>query len=105
MLDMQDIANEYEANKALTIGKLAARRGMKAVDVAAILRLQGVTIRRGNAAGLTEEARARGLTVRRENALRRNLEKLMSAYSIDEIDAVLEVLHDKKGNSVGARAE
>jgi len=57
-IDQQAIAAAYLANTNLKIADLAATHELKPADVAAILRLNGVTIRRGNPNGVSEEGRA-----------------------------------------------
>jgi hypothetical protein len=72
-IDQQAVVAAYQSSR-LTVPAVAALYGLKPADVGAILRLNGVAIRKGNVSGvnnLTAEARARGQQVRSAKALDR----------------------------------
>ncbi len=88
-VDQQAIAAAYLANTNLKIADLAATHELKVADVAAILRLNGVAIRRGNPNGVSEEGRAKGRATRQAKALRTTIYKLREVHGKDVIVAIL----------------
>lgn len=88
-IDQQAVVQAYQADR-VTIPALAARFDLKPADVAAILRLNGVAIRKGNVMGannLTPEARAKGQAIRADKALRRTLANLVAKHGRDAVAA------------------
>jgi len=90
MVDVQQLCATYQSDTRLTIPKLAKQFGIRAADAAALLRLQQVTIRRGRADSLTDDARAKGLEVRRDKALQRAVTKLIDKYGAKQILRAME---------------
>lgn len=88
-VDQQAIASTYLANPGLKIADLATANNLKPADVAAILRLNGVTIRRGNPNGVSEEGRLKGQATRSAKALRTTLYKLVETHGKPAIIAIL----------------
>jgi len=91
-VDQQAVVAAY-ASSRLTVPQVAAQFELKPADVAAILRLNGVAIRKGNVSGannLTAEARAKGHAVRAEKALRRTLADLVERHGYTGVANVLE---------------
>jgi hypothetical protein len=90
LVDMDAVAAEYLADKSLTCGSLAARYdGLRAQDVASLLRLKGITLRRGNPNAF-ENSREAALATRRANGLRRRITELCESYGAEVVAKELE---------------
>ena len=89
-IDQTAVATAYLADKTLKIADLATTYGVKPADIAAILRLNGVTIRRGNPNGVSEVGRAKARATRQSKALRTTIYKLVQAHGHDTVMEVLQ---------------
>jgi len=91
-IDQAAVAASYLADKTTKIADLAATYGIKPADVAAILRLNGVAIRRGNPNGVSEEGRLKGQATRSAKALRTTIYKLVETHGKN---AIIEILNEE----------
>ena len=89
MIDVNAFVSEYTSNKTHTLKTISAAYGIKPADAAALLRLHGITIRRGAPNGISEEARAKARETQHAKALARSLTKLVHKYGSAETQTVL----------------
>lgn len=99
-IDQQAVVAAYQSSR-LTVPAVAAQFNLKPADVGAILRLNGVAIRKGNVSGvnnLTAEARARGQQVRSAKALARLMQVLVDKHGrqavLEAFDATQDTIDD-----------
>lgn len=97
-IDMQQIVNDYQNDPHVTSKLLADRYGLKVVDVQAILRLNGVKMRRGNTL-LNEGVRQQAMAVIKAKKLRAHLRKLHAEYGYDLVAKVLRSLEDEANDA------
>jgi hypothetical protein len=96
MNSMDQLVADYQANLDDTCQTLAARYGLKPADVAAILRLHGIKLRRGRAGNITPEARAKGHAARSAKALRNQLNQLLNKYAASDLCKLIVDLEDER---------
>jgi hypothetical protein len=102
MLDIAALVAEYQADETLTTKVLAEKHGYKPADIAAILRLHGVKLRRGMVGSLTPEARAKGVAVRSHKALVRQMEALLDKYPAADLCKLIVTLDEDRQDNLEA---
>jgi hypothetical protein len=99
-VDMKTIVAEYLADPKLTCISLAARyEGLKAQEIATILRLNNVSLRKGNPKAF-EATREKGLATRRANGLKRRVRELCEDHGAEAVLRVLQEIHDEREANV-----
>jgi hypothetical protein len=99
-VDMKTVVAEYLADTKLTCTSLAARyEGLKAQDIATILRLSNIQLRKGNPNAF-ETTREKGLATRRANGLTRRVRDLCEDHGAEAVLRVLQEIHDEREANV-----
>ena len=98
MVDVNKLVQEYQEDTSSTIPSLAKKYGVRPVDVSVMLRLSKVTVRRGRATSITDDARAKALNVRRMKALRKALKVMLLRFSYEQIVSELEAIGKEQAN-------
>ncbi len=91
-IDQQAVIAAYNDASRPTVPQVATQFQLKPADVAAILRLNAVPIRKGNVRGannLTAEARAKGHEVRANKAMLRILAELVERHGLGAVEDAL----------------
>lgn len=92
MLDQSAVVNAYVSDKTQTVKTIAETFGIKPADVAAILRLNNITVRRGAPGGISEDARAKARATQKSKAFYRIINNLLDEHSEQEIIEAVTVL-------------
>jgi lambda repressor-like predicted transcriptional regulator len=101
MIDTQAIVDAYLNDKTQTSKTLAATYGLKPADIAAILRMSGITLRRGAPGGLSEDARAKARETQHTKSLARAIAKLVTKHGQAAVQNALLDFEEDPGAHVG----